>query len=41
MLSHKGELKFQQNADGLKVAMPSEKSGSTIWAIKITGLIID
>lgn len=38
MLGSKGALKFTQDADGLKVTLPSQKPCEYAYALKITGL---
>jgi alpha-L-fucosidase len=38
MLGHKGDLKFTQDAEGLKVAMPAEQPCQYAFTLKITGL---
>ena len=38
LLGHPGDLKFTQDADGLKVNFPTEKPCDVIYSLKITGL---
>jgi alpha-L-fucosidase len=38
MLGHKGNLKFTQDADGLKVTLPADKPCDYAYTLKITGL---
>jgi alpha-L-fucosidase len=38
MLGHKGDLKFTQDAEGLKVNMPAEQPCQFAFTLKITGL---
>jgi alpha-L-fucosidase len=38
LLGHKGQLKFTQDAQGLKVQMPASKPCDYAYALKITGL---
>jgi alpha-L-fucosidase len=38
MLGHKGDLKFTQNAEGLKVTMPAEQPCQYAFTLRITGL---
>jgi alpha-L-fucosidase len=38
MLGHKGDLKFTQDAEGLKVTMPAEQPCQYAFTLKITGL---
>ena len=38
MLGHSGKLKFTQDADGLKVTLPTDKPCDYAWTLKIVGL---
>jgi alpha-L-fucosidase len=38
MLGHKGNLKFTQDADGLKVQLPADRPCDYAYVLKITGL---
>jgi alpha-L-fucosidase len=38
MLGHKGNLKFTQDADGLKVTLPADRPCDYAYVLKITGL---
>jgi alpha-L-fucosidase len=38
LLGHKGNLKFTQDAEGLKVALPADKPCDYAYVLKITGL---
>ena len=38
LLGHEGQLKFSQDAGGLKIQLPPEKPCDYAWAFKITGL---
>jgi alpha-L-fucosidase len=38
LLGHEGNLKFTQDADGLKVTLPADKPGDYAFVLKITGL---
>jgi alpha-L-fucosidase len=38
MLGHKGDLKFTQDAEGLKVTLPAEQPCQYAFTLKITGL---
>ena len=40
MLGHSGNLKFSQDADGLKVELPSEKPCDYAYVLKIKGLML-
>ena len=38
LLGHRGALKFQHDAQGLRIQLPAEHSGSTAWSFRISGL---
>ncbi len=38
LLGHGASLEFKQDADALKVALPTERPGDYAYALKITGL---
>jgi alpha-L-fucosidase len=38
LLGHAGELSFTQDAEGLKIKLPADRSGNYAYALKITGL---